>query len=70
MINNYLQEVRTLIGTCYQQLHLKGRVITADSIKEVFLGTGGDVYTLSRLFEYHNETANSNLNGVRSNITM
>ena len=61
MINNYLQEVRTLIGTCYQQLHLKGRMITADSIKEAFLGTGGDVYTLSRLFEYHNETAASSL---------
>lgn len=60
-INNYLQEVRTAISTCYQQLQLKGKLVTADSVKDAFLGTHQDIYTLSYLIEYHNETATATL---------
>ncbi|PRY52725.1 site-specific recombinase XerD [Arcticibacter pallidicorallinus] len=60
-INNYLQEVRMAIGTCYQQLNLKGKMISAEAIKDAFLGTAKEVHTLSSLFEYHNETAASTL---------
>ena len=60
-INNYLQEVRNSLTTCYQQLNLKGRMISADAIKDAFLRVEDAVYTLSRLFEYHNETAASTL---------
>lgn len=56
-LNHYLQEVRSAITLCYQQLHLKGRLISAEAIKDAFLGTEQEVYTLSRLVEYHNETA-------------
>lgn len=58
-INNYLQEVRMPIETCYQQLNLKGKMISAEAIKDAFLGTAEEVHTLSGLFEYHNETAAS-----------
>lgn len=60
-INSYLQEVRTAISTCYQQLQLKGKLVTADSVKDAFLGTHQDIFTLSYLIEYHNETATATL---------
>ncbi|MGV3686908.1 MAG: phage integrase SAM-like domain-containing protein [Daejeonella sp.] len=60
-INHYLHEVRMAIGTCYQQLSLKGRIVAPDAIKDAFLGTAEEVHTLSSLFEYHNETAASTL---------
>ena len=50
-INHYLQEVRTAIGTCYQQLSLKGRIVNAEAIKDAFLGTAEEVHTLSSLVE-------------------
>jgi hypothetical protein len=58
-INNYLEQVRLAIGNCYQNLQLKGRIITAEIVKDSFLGTAEEVHTLSSLFEYHNETAAS-----------
>ncbi len=60
-INRYLHEVRMAIGTCYQQLSLKGRLVNADAIKDAFLGKAEEVHTLSSFFEYHNETATSSL---------
>lgn len=60
-INNYLNQVRTALGNCYQQLQLKGGMLSAEAVKDAFLGTAVEVYTLSRLFEYHNETAASTL---------
>jgi site-specific recombinase XerD len=56
-INNYLSQVRTSLGNCYQQLQLKGKMLSAEAVKDAFLGTGEEVFTLSRLVEYHNETA-------------
>ena len=60
-INNYLEEVRLAVGNCYQSLQLKGRRISAEAVKNAFLGTGDEIYTLSHLFEYHNETSTSSL---------
>ena len=39
-INNYLGQVRTMLGSCYQQLQLKGRMLSAEAIKDAFLGKG------------------------------
>ncbi len=58
-INNYLEQVRLAIGNCYQNLQLKGKIITSEMVKDSFLGTAEEVHTLSSLFEYHNETAAS-----------
>lgn len=33
-VNNYLEQVRLAIGNCYQNLQLKGRIITAEMVKE------------------------------------
>jgi hypothetical protein len=56
-LNNYLNQVRMALGNCYQQLQLKGGMLSAEAVKNAFLGTDEEVYTLSRLFEYHNESA-------------
>lgn len=60
-LNHYLQEVRSAITSCYQQLHLKGKLISAEAIKNAFLGTAEETYTLKKLIDYHNETAKSSL---------
>ncbi|MBL4674600.1 MAG: site-specific integrase [Mucilaginibacter sp.] len=54
-INHYLEEVRIAVGNCYKQMQLKGKLITASGVKSLYLGEDKDVYTLSRLCEYHNE---------------
>jgi site-specific recombinase XerD len=57
-INNGLEQVRLALGNCYQQLQLKGTLITPDAIKDAFLGTDREEpNTLSRLVDYHNEQA-------------
>ena len=62
-LNNYLGQVRTALGNCYQQLQLKGGMLSAEAVKDAFLGTNEEVYTLSRLFEYHNQAAFRTLKG-------
>jgi site-specific recombinase XerD len=58
IINNGLEQVRMALGNCYQQLQLKGRLITPNAIKDAFFGTDNEEpNTLSRLVEYHNEQA-------------
>ena len=61
-INNGLDQVRLTLGNCYQQLLLKGKLITPDAIKDVFFGTDSvESNTLSRLIAYHNEQAKHEL---------
>lgn len=60
-MNSYLEEVRLALGNCYKNLQLKGRPVSADLVKDAFLGIHEEVYTLSRLIEYHNETATATL---------
>jgi site-specific recombinase XerD len=62
IINNGLEQVRMALGNCYQQLQLKGKLITPDAIKDAFFGTDTDEpNTLSRLVDYHNEQAKHEL---------
>ena len=60
-INNYLGEVRTTISNSYKQLQLKGKMLSAKTVKDLYLGAEDEVYTLSRLFIYHNETSTTDL---------
>ena len=61
-INNGLDQVRLALSNCYQQLQVKGKLITPDAIKDAFFGTEStEPNTLSRLFEYHNEQAKHEL---------
>lgn len=60
-INNYLGEVRNTISNNYKQLRLKGKMLSAKAVKDLYLGAEEEVYTLSRLFIYHNETSTTDL---------
>ena len=60
-LNNYLEEVRLALGNCYQNLVLKGKMVTSEMVKDGFLGTSEEVHSLSELFEYHNHSATSML---------
>lgn len=60
-LNAYLDEVRLKLGNCYKELQLKGKLINTTAIKNLFLGEKEEVYTLSRLVAYHNETSTTDL---------
>jgi site-specific recombinase XerD len=60
-INNYLGEVRNTISNNYKLLQLKGKMLSAKAVKDLYLGAEEEVYTLSRLFIYHNETSTTDL---------
>lgn len=60
-INSYLDEIRLALGNCYKDLMLKGKLPTASSIKNLYLGEAEEGFTLSRLFTYHNETSTTEL---------
>ncbi|GAA4919821.1 site-specific integrase [Mucilaginibacter defluvii] len=62
IINGGLDQIRLSLGNCYQQILLKGKLVTAGAIKDAFFGNDGEEpNTLTRLFEYHNEQANQTL---------
>src|SRR5215217_1192678 len=55
-INNDLEDIRIALGNYYQKLRLKGGRITAEAVKDAYLGTDEETpNTLSRLVAYHNE---------------
>jgi len=53
-LNNYLEQVRAQISGCFQELQLKKKLITADAIKNLFLGVEKQEHTLCNLMRYHN----------------
>lgn len=53
-LNAYLEEFRSGIVVCYQKLGLQKKLITAELIKENFLGGDQQSYTLCKLIDYHN----------------
>lgn len=60
-INNYLEEVRLSIGNCYKELQIKRKMLSAKAVKDLYLGEDAEVYSLSRLITYHNETSTEDL---------
>lgn len=55
-LNQYLIQVRAKLTECYRELHLQNKPITAESIKNMFLGEDVEQHTLLKLVNYHNET--------------
>ncbi len=53
-LNSYLEQVRARLVECYQQLHVKKQPITADAIKNLYMGVEEKQYSLLDLVEYHN----------------
>lgn len=60
-LNHYLDEVRTRIMECYQEMQVQKRLITADALKSMFLGMDQKDYTLCKLVDYHNQTMKDTL---------
>jgi len=60
-LNNYLDEVRLALGNCYKDMMLKGRVPSATTIKNLYLGEADENFTLTKLFAYHNESSTEDL---------
>lgn len=60
--NAYLEEVKFTITSYYQQLQIAGKEITPQLVKAYFLGEATEeTYSLSRLMDYHYETASAAL---------
>ena len=58
-LNTYLEQIRSKLVECHQELQLKNQTITAEAIKNKFLGIEEKEYSLMNLFDYHNEEMKS-----------
>lgn len=54
-INTYLEQIRSRIVECYQELQIKKKLLTSDAIKNKYLGIEEQEHSLMNLFDYHNE---------------
>ncbi|HTN19788.1 MAG TPA: site-specific integrase [Pelobium sp.] len=53
-LNNYLEQTRGMLSGIYQELSLTSDLVTANLIKNRFLGVVEDRHTLNSLMDYHN----------------
>jgi len=53
-LNHFLNEVKASMVQSYQELQIQKRRITADEIKNKFLGIGEEDNSLCKLIDYHN----------------
>ncbi|MDO7743501.1 MAG: site-specific integrase [Pedobacter sp.] len=60
-LNNYLEKFRSVIVESYQSLLLEKKIVTANLIKNKFLGRDQQVYTIRKLIDYHNQKEKDNL---------
>ncbi len=60
-LNTYLEQIRSRLVECYQELQLKKKLITADLIKNKFCGVEEKEHSLISLFDYHNKETESTL---------
>lgn len=61
LLNNYLEKFRSGIVESYQTLILQKKNLTADLIKDKFLGKDEQEFTIQKLINYHNQQEKSNL---------
>lgn len=54
ILNTYLEQVRTRLYECHQQLEKERKLVTAEAIKSRYLGQDERGKTLKELVEYHN----------------
>jgi len=53
-LNTYLEQIRSRLTECYQQLTLKKQMVTAIAVKNLFCGFEEKEHSLMTLFDYHN----------------
>lgn len=53
-LNAFLEKVRASIVSIYQDMLLQKKLVTAEAIKNEFLGTNNKEHTLCKLMDYHN----------------
>lgn len=53
-LNTYLEQIRSQLVVCYQELHLKKGLITSDALKSLFCGTEEKEHSLISVLDYHN----------------
>jgi len=54
MLNDYIEHVRNQLYDCYRELQQQKKGITAEAIKQKYLGEDEKAHTLITTFEYHN----------------
>ena len=60
-LNSYLEQIRSQLTECYQELVINKEIVTPEAIKNKFLGVEDSGETLKGLVEYHNTRMDSNL---------
>jgi len=50
-INAYLDEVRLALGNCYKELLLKGKLVTAKAVKNLYLGETDETFSSDYITE-------------------
>jgi len=60
-LNSYLEQIRKMMVQSYQELVLAKQVVTAEAIKNKFLGLEISDMTLCKLIEYHNTNSQETL---------
>ncbi len=53
-LNTYLEQIRSRLTECYEELVLKKKLVTADAVKNLFCGFDEKEHSLMTLFDYHN----------------
>lgn len=60
-LNHYLEEVKSNLIQSYQEMQIQKQLITAEAIKNKFLGIDQKEHSLYKAFKYHNDTMGSTL---------
>ncbi len=60
-LNAFLEQVRSGIVSCYQEMMLQKKFVTAEAIKNKFIGNDEKKHTLCKLIEYHNTNVSDSL---------
>lgn len=70
-LNQFLEQERSTLFQCYQDLRMEGAVISSETIKSRYFGDRDHLFSLEDIFEYHNNNMFSKLkrNTTRLYIT-
>jgi len=60
-LNIRLVRIKSELMQCYQDLRMQHKLITADKIKNLYLGIEVEQFSLSKLIDYHETTASGTL---------
>ena len=71
VLNQFLEQERSKLFQCYQDLRMEGAIISAETIKSRYFGDREHLFSLEDIFEYHNNNMFSKLkrNTTRLYIT-